>query len=181
MTYQITELQRRLSNVIRIGTITEVDADKATAKVELAENLITRLIPWTAPAGTLKAWSCPAVGEQVIVISPNGNLDQGLIIGGLFSNANSVPETDATIHEFKFRDGTTISYDTENKKLVADVGTGTADITAALVTIHGDLQVNGAISSTGDITSDSDVIASDGITQLTHKHPETGNVTGVPQ
>lgn len=92
MSYAITELDRRLANMIRVGTIKEVDLDAGLAGVQLGDpddddgDFETDFLPWlVARAGQKrKKWTAPEVGEQVLVLSPSGELSQGFILGGIF-------------------------------------------------------------------------------------------------
>lgn len=67
--YIVSELDRRLTQLIRLGTIAEVDVEYAKVKVKLGENQ-TGWRPWLTTAGRLKTWNPPVVGEQVVVLSP---------------------------------------------------------------------------------------------------------------
>ena len=67
----ISELFRRVSNIIRIGKVISVDYTKAKAKVKIG-NLTTEYLPWLTPSTA--AWIPLKNGEQVLVLSPNGDL-----------------------------------------------------------------------------------------------------------
>ncbi|MDR6585675.1 phage baseplate assembly protein V [Herbaspirillum frisingense] len=69
MTLDLSELVRAIPNLIRIGKIAEIRADKV--RVRLSPSLLTTWLQWVAlRAGDVVDWCPPSVGEQVIVLSP---------------------------------------------------------------------------------------------------------------
>ncbi|MEN2925541.1 hypothetical protein FHPHGOJG_02561 [Mannheimia haemolytica] len=73
---------RRLDNIIRLGTIAEVDLTTATARVN-SGGITTDFLPWlTFRAGTSQTWSAPTVGEQCVVLSVSGEFTTGVIYLG---------------------------------------------------------------------------------------------------
>jgi phage baseplate assembly protein V len=85
------EHSRRIENLARLGTVTEVRlAAPARVRVRLGENT-TAWLPWATQragggAGGRK-WNPPVVGEQVLVISPGGDLGRGVALLGVYSDA----------------------------------------------------------------------------------------------
>lgn len=95
---EIAELKRRLRNRKRTGKVVEVDAKKGVARVELTEKAAggkpykTGWIPWREQSmGKIKTHYPPAVGEQVTVVSENGDLTDSEIDTSVPSNANPRP------------------------------------------------------------------------------------------
>ena len=91
---RIVELERRLEATVRVGRVVEVDAESGLAKVDVgtpSEPLISNWLPWTERAGAIKTWTPPEPGEQVRLISPAGDMAQGWIDQGGFSNQNPQP------------------------------------------------------------------------------------------
>jgi len=92
------ELERRFQNQRRTGTIESVDAAKGTARVRLSEDpatgapYLTTDIPWKMPAmGATKINIPPSVGQQVDVVSENGDMTDATIDNSVRSNANALP------------------------------------------------------------------------------------------
>ena len=107
------DLQRRLENVIRIGTIAYVDlTDTAAPRVRVKDGeLLTQWLPFGAMrAGTARVWSAPTVGEQVIMLSPSGELASAVVFGSLFCAGIQAPSTDPHDHIIDFADGTRVSH-----------------------------------------------------------------------
>lgn len=162
---RIAELERKLINVVRIGVIEEIDYTTALAKVRLEPNLLTTGLPWTTRrAHTENEWWAPEVGEQVVVLAPAGELNQGVIDRSLHQTAYPPAQTVATIHSVTYADGAVISYDRENHALSAVLPSGaTVDLTAdGGITITGDVSITGNLVVDGDASATGDVSDSAG-------------------
>ena len=146
MNADLSNLSRLLQNLIRLGTIAQVDGAKA--RVQLGPKLTTEWLNWiTQRAGSTCTWSAPTMGEQVMVLSPGGDLARGIILPALFSKAFDAPETSDTIHTTHYPDGTVVQYDHEAHALTATLPSGTATITADKVTSNAPSTI-----CTGDLT-----------------------------
>lgn len=109
----LADLARRLENLIRIGTIAEVDvADITGPRVRVKDGeLLTGWLPFGAMrAGTARVWSVPTVGEQVLVLSPSGDMASAVVFGSLYSATTPAPSTDPHEHIIDFADGTRFSH-----------------------------------------------------------------------
>lgn len=178
--FEITELQRRMANVIRVGTISEVDTLTAKARVKLTDGLVTGLLPWMTEAGHVSKWRSPSVGEQVILLAPNGSLELAVIIGGLFSRANAPVSSALAETHLSFSDGTVLKYDENSHFLKIEMSQGKVEIKAPEVKIDGKLTVTqpvefkDTLKVTKTITSGGDQVAG-GISQQTHFHGNGNN------
>ncbi len=133
MNADLSDLLRLLQNLIRLGTIAEVNGAKA--RVRLGPTLTTEWLKWaTRRAGSTRTWSAPTVGEQVIVFSPGGDLTRGIILPALYSQAFDAPESSDSIHTTHYPDGAVVQYDHAAHALRATLPGGTATITADKVT-----------------------------------------------
>ena len=134
--FRLSELERRLNNLIRLGTIQAVDADPPPAPGTIGSPL-TYLLPWlTQRAGADRTWWAPSVGEQVMVIAPSGDLNNAVIMPAVYQDAHPAPSSDLNVHRVEYSDGAVIEYDRSTHKLTA--------------TIPGDVEV----SATGNISAD---------------------------
>lgn len=151
--------------IIQIGKIQEVDSSKALVKCQIF-GITTDFLPYKMVANShIKVWIPPQIGEQVIVLFPFNNGDNGVVLGGIFNNSCIEPVgagANASIVEFS--DGTIIKYDTVAKALSV-LASGTVGITApngitltantsviGNVTISGTLSVGGGIATSGAIS-----------------------------
>lgn len=169
MSFALAELERILANLIRYGKITEIDYSTKRVRVSVGE-LKTDWIPWKERrAGSIKTWSPPSKGEQVIILSPFGDMAQATILTGINSDSNDAPFSSGTVEGIKFSDGTQATYDTSNKTLSiilaegGKVSTNATEVTvtaSSKVTIDtpsaaftGNLQVDGDFNSDGELTN----------------------------
>ncbi|WP_264328463.1 phage baseplate assembly protein V [Wolbachia endosymbiont (group A) of Andrena hattorfiana] len=119
--FAIAELNRRLANIIRIGLVKEVDYKKARVRVKVGE-FLTDYLPWiTYRAGEDRSWFSPDIDEQVIVLSPFGELSLGIVLPAIYQEKYPPPENKKEISSVKFQDGTKLSYNQEKHHLKIDV------------------------------------------------------------
>ena len=79
---RIADLERRMAGLVRPGRIKEIDYSNLRAKVETGD-ILTDWLPWSQSFGI---WNPPLKGEPILLLSPGGELDQGII----FRSATSV-------------------------------------------------------------------------------------------
>lgn len=178
------DLMRRVANVVRLGTIVAADYATAKARVKIGE-LTTDWLPWmTLRAGGDVTWWAPEVDEQVLVLSPSGELTQGVILAALYQTSIPANGDRPTLHRTTYADGAVIEYDREahvlratipgdavvtaEKSITASAGTDVTVIAASAVTVTGNESVS--VSSAGPVS-----IASAG--QVTVSAP-TVNIDG---
>jgi phage baseplate assembly protein V len=158
-----SDIQRLIGDVVRLGTIATVDHAGARCTVTVGD-LSTGPIPWlSAAAGSTTYWSPPSVGEQVILLCPEGDIARGMALRGIFSTANAAPSASETLELVRFVDGATLFYDTNAHQLRANLPAGgkatikaPAGITlAGPVTVKGPLTVEDAIKASGDVVAGS--------------------------
>lgn len=146
MSVDLSEILRLLQNLIRLGTVAEVEGAKA--RVQLGPTLTTEWLKCITPrAGSTRTWSAPTVGEQVVVLSPGGDLTRGTILPAVFSQAFDAPELSQAVHTTHYPDGAVVQYDHDAHALTATLPGGTATITADKVTSNAPSTI-----CTGDLT-----------------------------
>lgn len=119
--FSITELDRRVSNLIQIGTVTETDYPKAKVKIKIGD-IVTHWLPWlTNRAHDNKTWWSPEVGEQVLVLAPSGELMQAVVLPAIYSAEYAAPDDNPDIHKTVYKDGTLLQYDRANHVLTSHV------------------------------------------------------------
>lgn len=207
--YHLTELARRLENILRVGTVHAADYPRARVRVQSGD-LITGWLPWlTARAGQDIDWWAPDIGEQVLVLSPSGDIANGLVLAAIYQTNAAAPEDTPDIRRIKFGDGTTLHYDRAGHHLrahcVGDITLTNAntitiesgdaltvkapkitlDAPACIVTgrlnVGNGMNVSGISGNGGAASFGGDVIAG-GISLITHTHPgDSGGTTGAPQ
>lgn len=112
---ELAELKRMISNLIRQGTVYAVKDDRV--KVRSGE-IITTWLPWfTHRAGKSRTWWRPSVGEQVFILSPNGNLELGCVLPSLYCDNYPAPSSSNDGHFVEFPDGATFEYEPDTSTL----------------------------------------------------------------
>ncbi|SFB30626.1 phage baseplate assembly protein V [Azotobacter beijerinckii] len=151
------DLIRRLENLIRFGTVAEVDPEKPRCRVKTG-GLLTGWLPFfAARAGEDREWDPPSLGEQCILFSPSGDPATGAVLVGLYSDAFPAPDNDPKRHRRTYRDGAVIEYDTENSQYLIDIpADGKYVLRCGPVVLE--LSAEG-VNITGLVTVSEDVIA----------------------
>lgn len=183
--------------LVRFGTIIDLDLAAARCRVRYGDpdsedEAETDWIRWLAPrAGQLRVWSAPSLGEQVLLLCPDGQLAAGIALPGIWCAAFP-PPANAGADVFAWSDGARISYDPESAQLLADLPLGatvqiaspggvTIEAEGGImlrgdVTIDGNLNVSQQIDAVGDVTGE-------GVSLSGHKHggvQSGGSQTGTP-
>jgi len=168
------ETRRRQSNLVRLGTVSAVDLARARCRVKSDGNE-TDWLPWLTPrAGDTIEWSAPSVGEQVLILSPEGVLAGAVVVRGLYSDAFPPPASTANIHLTVYPDGARVQYDHAAHALTAILpGGGTATVTASGgITLNGPLTVNGETTINGETAINGNLNVSQTITAQSISAPQ---------
>lgn len=150
--YALSDLAKRLSNIIRIGTIFEINVQTAKARVKIGE-LETDFLPWAnANSGSNNSWNPPEIDEQVIILSPSGDLSQAVILPSLYKNNAS--DSDQNIKSITYQDGSKISFNVSSGTLDLDLKGNVTIKVVGNANIEGD---NINITGSSNITLDGNV------------------------
>ncbi|MEY4953701.1 MAG: hypothetical protein RL299_2125 [Pseudomonadota bacterium] len=107
---KVAELERRMSQMIRSGTVDEVDAANGLVRLKIGSGTGGDLrSPWVSygqTGGALKAHIPPTVGQQMTLFSPSGGLDQAMALPMGFSDANPSPSGDGDKNVITFGSAT---------------------------------------------------------------------------
>lgn len=204
------EIRRLIKNLIRTGTVTNVDAQKG-CRVKTGE-LETDWLNWiTLRAGSTRTMNAPSVGEQVLILALGGELTTAFVLTGIFSNEHAEPTSSLTADHRTYSDGAIIEYEPTTGALIA-TGIKTATIDASeqinattnVVIVNASKQINLTTPTvicsqnltcatlnvteggemTGNFTHTGGAIKSNGITLHDHTHGGVrsgGESTGKPQ
>ncbi|SUT91542.1 phage baseplate assembly protein V [Actinobacillus lignieresii] len=167
-TANTAEQERLLANIVRLGTIAEVDYNKALARVA-SGGITTDWLPWITPrAGKTKIWNPPTKGEQVLILAVGGDFTTAVILPGLFTqNAPSQSSNDFVI---VFPDGATVKYNHEsghfsltNCKTAEVQAENKITLKCPEIEITGNLKIGGDVQLAGKLNVDKTIGAKQGI------------------
>jgi phage baseplate assembly protein V len=107
----MTEAERRISNVALMGQVVALDTVRARVRVK-AGPITTGWLPFaTLRAGPDRTWHPPEPGEQVLLVAPGGDLNQGVVVGSIYRADHPAPADSEDISRTLFKDGAVIEYD----------------------------------------------------------------------
>ncbi|WP_377153672.1 phage baseplate assembly protein V [Roseateles sp. UC29_93] len=119
----ISDVIRRLENLLRAGTIEQVDHEAALVRVRTGGLLSSWVRAFARRAGVVREWSPPSVGEQCLLFSPGGDLANGFALVGLYSDDHPANDNRANTEATLYPDGTLLEYDhSAHRHLVKCVG-----------------------------------------------------------
>ncbi|WP_285429164.1 phage baseplate assembly protein V [Pseudomonas sp. lyk4-R2A-8] len=186
----LASLSRLLENLIRFGVISAVQMEPPRVQVTTG-TLTTAWLPWLAlRAGTDREWDPPTLGEQVMLFSPSGQLANGIVVTGVFSDHIPANGNRPGLHRRTYADGTVIEYDSVAHHLNATLvdGGSTNLISKGGINLVGDITHQGDYIQTGNQTITGrvdvsiDVIAA-GVSLVKHLHTgvkQGGDQSGAP-
>jgi len=101
----MTEAERRISNVALMGQVVALDTARARP-------ITTGWLPFaTLRAGLDRTWHPPEPGEQVLLVAPGGDLNQGVVVGSIYRADHPAPADSEDISRTLFKDGAVMEYD----------------------------------------------------------------------
>lgn len=167
---EIVALQRRVERLeanrgcsVRFGIVTESNTE-GSARVQLldGDNMVSMPVRTLQKRTLQDQEQClPDIGEQVAVLFSGQGLEEGCILGAIYSAKDKSPAQEQHIKSYTFSDGSTFFYDREEHKLFAHIK-GDAEITIdknATISIVGNVtaNINGNLtaSTTGNATIES--------------------------
>lgn len=194
----VAELSRMVENLIRFGSIEQIDYAARRVRVKTG-NLLTNWLHWRAGrAGTTKEWDPPSVGEQVMILSPSGVIENGIVIPSMYCDEFDAPSANPNVHMRQYPDGAAMMYNhatgamvisgiktllvQASEKITFDTplvkNTGAVEVEGMLTYKNGMTGYAGlsdySITITGNLIHAGGVLSSNGIVLHTHTHPGTG-------
>lgn len=162
----LTDVIRRLENLIRAGTIAAIDPAIPRCQVKTG-GLLTDWLPfYTLRAGEDSDWDPPSINEQCLVLSLSGNPAHGFVIAGFNSDQFPAPDQSLTRRRRRYRDGATVDYDTKTHTLTATLPDGGK----AVLVAPGGVHIKGDVVIEGLVTVSQDVVAGPlGISLVNHR------------
>lgn len=184
----VGDFERRLQNLIRVGVVSEVQGDRA--RVDFGHSLVSEWLPWCVRrAHNDIEWWAVEVGEQVVVLSPGGLLEDGFIAWSLYQSDYPAPAGSADVHITRYGNGASMTHDRASGDLIFDLMGNFIVRTAAGVQMQApsgvqiqapSVSASGGLTAQGTIESKTDVVFA-GTSSNKHDHLEhDGYITSAP-
>jgi phage baseplate assembly protein V len=192
MNTQLTEIMRLITNLIRTGTVSEVDPVNWLCRVKTGD-LETNWINWlTCRAGNTRTWWQPSIGEQVVLLSLGGNLETAFALPAIYSDAFPPPDYSENGSTNVFKDGGWFQYEPDTGQLLIkniksvriEAADGIQLITDQLGVDASRTLINSQTVMNGDVTQGGGQMDSNGVVVDKHKHggvKSGGDISGGPQ
>lgn len=161
------------------GKIATVDLKAGLITVAQGD-VVTGPIRWAmGGGGGTKVWSRPKVGEQVLLIAPEGDIAGAIALRGVHSLAFP-PVGDPDREVVEFEDGAIVAYHPGNHALSVMLPPGATIAIDAQggLTIRGPVTIDGPVNIKGAVTASDDVVAA-GKSLKSHIHDKVQAGTGV--
>lgn len=128
---RMDRIEEMIRHLVRVGTVVSTDPAAGTVRVQLgdADNLVSYDLP-VMQRQTLKNkdYSMPDVGEHVVCAFLPFGVEQGFLLGSIFSRADATPVADQDKRHVEFEDGTWLQYDRKAHCLSGVVKSGSVHL-----------------------------------------------------
>lgn len=106
---RVADLERKHANLVRHGTVHEVDPAKGKVRMKLGQGadgtpFLSPWVPYGQVAGGLKVHAPPTVGQQMTMFSPGGDFRQAVAMPMTWSDSNSSPSSKGDENVLTFGD-----------------------------------------------------------------------------
>ena len=192
MNEKLTEIMRLITNLIRTGTVSDVDTVNWLCRVKTGD-LETNWINWlTCRAGKTRTWWQPSIGEQVVLLSLGGNLETAFALPAIYSDAFPPPDYSENGSTTVFNDGGWFQYEPDTGQLLikniksvrVEAADGIQLITDQLGVDASRTLINSQTVMNGAVTQGGGDMSSNGVVVDKHKHggvKSGGDTSGGPQ
>lgn len=188
MSYASAEHDRIIAGLVKSCYVVAVDLAASPPACRVSDGQwVSAWVRWhSLAAGKARHWRAPSMGEQGALVSPSGELAMGTFVPGLYGDAGPPPDNRDHVEVWRFDDGGSLVYDWQAKTYTIDLPSGTrasikvggssfevkpdqVELVSSLITMVGNVTINGTLSTTGDINSAGKIIDAGGNTP-NHKH-----------
>jgi len=192
MNDKLTEIMRLITNLIRTGTVSDVDPVSWLCRVKTGD-LETNWINWlTLRAGNTRTWWQPSIGEQVVLLSLGGNLETAFALPAIYSDAFPPPDYSENGSTTVFKDGGWFQYEPDTGQLLIkniksvriEAADGIQLITDQLGVDASQTLINSQTVMNGAVTQGGGDMSSNGVVVDKHRHggvKSGGDTSGGPQ
>lgn len=156
------ELPAALSNMIRLGTVMAVQPLPPRVRV-MSGDIQTDWIRWgeQRAGADISTWTPPSKGEQVVLLCPEGDIAQAIVICSLPSDDQPPAGSATGLQRTRYADGTQVDYDSNTSTLTVHAGAGGLSIVVGTAGLQASdsitldtptITCTGAVEVAGDAT-----------------------------
>lgn len=156
---RMDRIEEMIRHLARVGTVVSTNPDASTVRVQLgdADNLVSYDLPvLQRQTFKTKDYAMPDVGEHVMCAFLPFGMEQGFVLGAMFSRADAVPVANQDKRHTDFGDGSWVQYDRAAHRMQAHVEAGELRVSvgkgASIVVEEGRVVIQ---SPSGEIDVDS--------------------------
>lgn len=157
--FDVSDLLRRIENLLKVGVIHEVDLDAKKLRVKMGDIITGWLnMPGEVTANYIR-WRPLKTGTQVLVASESADPANAIIVQILYTADNQPVSTEETLDIIQFNDGTAISYNTATSALTAALASNghiTATAPQGIIDVHSDQGTINVTAQDGEINVHAD-------------------------
>lgn len=197
--YRLNKIEAKLNNIVRIGEVSSINETDCTVKVvfqEFDNSFVSHDLPIMVKQSMAnKDYWLPDINEQVVCIFLPTGLENGFVLGSLYSEEDKPVLANPQIRNVTFSDGSSMTYDRKKHELninivnegKLNIKANSANLTAKEITvksekatitansiIEGDLTIKGNVKATGDISDKVSSLAKMRSVYNSHNHPNNG-------
>lgn len=104
---RVADLERRVFGMMRHGTVAAVDPARGMVRIKMGAStaggdFLGPWVPYSQLAGAIKAHVPPAVGQQMTIMSPSGDLRQAVALPLTWSDQNESPSSSGSENVLTF-------------------------------------------------------------------------------
>lgn len=177
--YALADLSQRVSRMIRYGNVSDVQTKPPRCRVTFGADPVTGKVHqtgWLRLAGTadsgVAVWSMPAIGASVLVLSPGGVVNGGLVFPAGFTDDLSPPSDKTGEYVIQFGNGAAVSYNVNSNVMGVGLPAG------GLLKVVGDVDIDGTLTAT-EVKDKTGSMQTMRDTHNDHDHNENGDGGGV--
>ena len=159
---RVEALEALVNQLFRLGEVVSVVDGKARVRVRMpdADGMTSKELPvMTSRTHKNKSYDLFDVGEQVLSLFLPGGIEQGFVLGALYSDQDEVPVSSRNKTHYAWPDGAFFEYDRKSGEMTVSTPGTVRVVSAGGVTLDADVTITKGLSVAGNIGSEADISA----------------------
>ena len=131
---RVADLERRVAGMVRYGVLTSVDPATGVGTMSMAPGQDSPPTPYAQIAGALSVHAPPSVGQPMMMLAPDGDPRNAVLLPNTFGGGNASPGSTAEANVLTFG-GVTMSL--WGDAVVIAIGGATITVNGQGITVAG--------------------------------------------